>query len=163
MELIETRTGLTVIFILALALFFLRQYAHNPFKQTLQKASQGDPEAQYQMGLMYYQGKKVPQDYGQAFNWLDTAAKNGHTRAMTALAGLYNAGHGCPQNFGKTFHWYKTAAEAGDFEGRVNLAICYLHGIGTQKDEKKGFELMKAAAEDKRDLHDLHTAFQSAL
>ena len=50
MELIETRTGLTVIFILALALFFLRQYAHNPFKQTLQKASQGDPEAQYQMG-----------------------------------------------------------------------------------------------------------------
>lgn len=58
MELIETRTGLTVIFILALALFFLRQYAHNPFKQTLQKASRGDPEAQYQMGLMYYQGKR---------------------------------------------------------------------------------------------------------
>ena len=95
MEWIETRTGLAIIFILAVALFFLHKHARSPFKDLLAKASAGDAKAQYQLGLFYYRGKHVPQDYAQALNWFDTAAKNGSIPAMNALAGLYNAGHGC--------------------------------------------------------------------
>ena len=159
MELIETRTGLAIIFILAIALFFLRKHSYNPFKKTLEKASVGDPQAQYEMGRLYYLGKHVAQNYVQALNWFDTAAKNGNVRAMTALAGMYNAGHGCEQpNPEKTFFWYQSAADTGDFEARVNLAVCYINGIGVEKNEAKGFEVMKNAADEKSPIAQTLTA-----
>ncbi len=158
-QLIETRTGFAIIFILAIALFFLRKHSYNPFKKTLEKASAGDPQAQFEMGRLYYRGKHVAQDFAQALNWFDTAAKNGSVPAMNALAGMYHAGQGCEEpNPQKTFSWYQTAAHTGDFEARVNLAVCYLNGIGTEKNEAKGFEVMKAAADEKSPIAQTLTA-----
>lgn len=149
-QIIETRTGFAIIFILAIALFFLRKHSYNPFKKTLEKASAGDPQAQYEMGRMYYRGKYVIQDYATALTWFDTAAKNGHVPSMKALAGMYNAGQGCEEPLlEKTFFWYQMAAQTGDFEACVNLAVCYLNGIGIEKNEPKGFEIMKATANAK--------------
>ena len=148
MELVELHTGIAAVFSLAIAWFFLHQYAKDPVDKLRTKAANNDPESQ--MGLLCYTGKKkVPQDAKQAFSWFETAAYNGHVRAMVALAGLYHAGQGCEGNPKKTFSWYETAAKTGDFEARVNLAICYLQAIGTEKDEVKGFEIMKAAADEK--------------
>ena len=98
MQMLETRTAVAILFVLALALFFLRKYTYNPLKKLLKKAAAGDTEAQYKLGLLYYQGKKTPQDPFQAFNWFDTAARGGHIRAQVAVAGLYNAGEGCEKN-----------------------------------------------------------------
>ena len=151
MEWIETRTGLAIIFILAIALFFLHKRTRNPFKATLEKASAGDAKAQYEMGLLYYRGKYTKQDYAQALNWFDTAAKNGSIPAMNALAGLYNAGHGCEPNPEKTFYWYQMAAALNDFEARVQ-------GIGIEADPAKGFGIMKAAADDRSPIAQTLTA-----
>ena len=153
MEIIELHTGLAAVFSLAIAWFFLHQYASNPVDKLRAKAAANDPEAQYQMGMLCYTGKKkVAQDTAQAFSWFETAAYNGHVRAMVALAGLYHAGEGCKANGKKAFDWYETAAKTGDFEARVNLAVCYLQGIGVEKNETKGFEIMKAAADEKSPL-----------
>jgi TPR repeat protein len=38
-------------------------------------AEQGDPIAQYVLGVMYQTGDGVPQDYVQAYAWLDLAAR----------------------------------------------------------------------------------------
>ena len=89
---IETNMGITLIFILALAWFFLRKFSAKPFDKTLKLAAAGNAKAQYDMGYFYYQGKQVKQDFVQAFNWFDTSAKQGNVRAMVALAGLYNEG-----------------------------------------------------------------------
>ncbi|MBR2392691.1 MAG: SEL1-like repeat protein, partial [Elusimicrobiaceae bacterium] len=75
MEMLEARTGIAILFVLALILFFLRKYTHNPVKKLLEKASKADTEAQYQLAILFYQGKKVPQDSVQAFNWFYTAAQ----------------------------------------------------------------------------------------
>lgn len=137
------------VILLALAVFLTVKYVYNPFKSTLKKASAGDPEAQYRLGYLYYQGKYVAQDYRQAFHWFQTAAQNGYFKAHTALAGLYNAGHGCQKSDADSFKHYTLAAEQGDFEARVNLAVCHLKGIGTPVNERLGFETMKDAADDK--------------
>ena len=62
MEIIEARTGILSIFALALAWFFLQKYAHSPVKKLLDRAANNDPEAQYQMGLLYYKGQSVPRN-----------------------------------------------------------------------------------------------------
>ena len=147
---IETNMGITFIFILALAWFFLRKFSANPFDKTLKLAAAGNAKAQYDMGYLYYQGKRVKRDYVQAFNWFDTSAKQGNVRAMVALGGLYNEGKGCAKSPEKAFYCYEQAAKTGDFEARVNLAVCYLQGLGTEKDETRGAQILKSAAEEKR-------------
>ena len=39
-------------------------------------AEQGNAYAQYNLGVMYYEGKGVPQDYVQSYIWLSIAAAN---------------------------------------------------------------------------------------
>jgi TPR repeat protein len=48
-------------------------------------ADQGYADAQYNLGVMYYKGQGVPQDYGEAHMWLNLAT----SRASGADAKLY--------------------------------------------------------------------------
>jgi len=45
-------------------------------------AQQGDADAQYNLGVMYYEGKGVPQDYVQAYMWFNLAASRGDKHAL---------------------------------------------------------------------------------
>ena len=49
---------------------------------------QGDPDAQYVLSGMYFQGVGVPKDQGVAMQWLRKAAAQGHARAKARLAQL---------------------------------------------------------------------------
>ena len=49
-------------------------------------AEQGYAEAQYQLGIMYYKGRGVPQDYREAYAWVGLAAAQGYRNANSALA-----------------------------------------------------------------------------
>lgn len=51
-------------------------------------AEQGDAEAQYNLGLCYYNGEGVQQDYTQAVHWWRKAAEQGNARAQEALKTL---------------------------------------------------------------------------
>lgn len=46
------------------------------FNQTLDLANQGSSNAQFNLGLMYYEGDEVPQDYNKALSWFKKAAKD---------------------------------------------------------------------------------------
>jgi len=48
-------------------------------------AKQGDPEAQYKLGLMYRDGLGVTQNKSESRRWLRKAANNGHGEAKQAL------------------------------------------------------------------------------
>ena len=45
------------------------------FQETLQAAGQGYAKAQFNLGLMYYNGQGVRQDYTQAVQWYRKAAR----------------------------------------------------------------------------------------
>lgn len=48
-------------------------------------ANQGNAEAQYQLGLRYFNGKGVRRNYAKAAAWFRMAAEQGHTGAQYQL------------------------------------------------------------------------------
>lgn len=54
--------------------------------QLQQAAQAGDPDAQYALGYMYYNGKNVAQNTQVALDWIKRAAVQGQEQAVKALA-----------------------------------------------------------------------------
>lgn len=50
-------------------------HAQAPLAQIEQRATQGDPAAQYNLGVMYGSGQGVPQDHVEAHTWFSLAAR----------------------------------------------------------------------------------------
>ncbi len=79
--------------------------------QTLKiHASQGDADAQNNLGESYFKGKGVPKNYAQARLWFEKAAAQGHAYAQNNLAELYFAGLGVPQDYVRAYMWVTLAA-----------------------------------------------------
>lgn len=52
-------------------------------------ASYGDTESQYELGRLFAEGVKIPQNKTKAMHWYGQAAARNHLQAMMALADLY--------------------------------------------------------------------------
>ena len=52
-------------------------------------AEQGDASAQFNLGLMYYDGEGVPQNYKTAVKWYSLAAEQGYADAQFNLGLMY--------------------------------------------------------------------------
>ena len=57
--------------------------ADQQFDDAMARAKAGDASAQTNLGLMYIDGKGVPQDYQQAVTWFTKAAEQGHASAQS--------------------------------------------------------------------------------
>jgi FOG: TPR repeat, SEL1 subfamily len=62
---------------------------------------QGDPNAQHNLAVMYYQGKGIKQDKQKAFYWYTKAAEQGEPKAQYNLATMYHQGDGIKQDIQK--------------------------------------------------------------
>ena len=62
-------------------------------------AEQGNADAQFNLGLMYFNGTGVPQDDQQALKWFRQAADQGDAFAQFALGNMYYMGRGVEKNF----------------------------------------------------------------
>lgn len=112
----------------------------------LEKAQKGDKEAQYQLGMAFYQGNGILKNHENAANWLMRAAEQGHTDAAFCLATLYENGQGIKQSPAKAVEWYEKAAEQGSIKAQSNLGILYYEGYGVPQNlDKAIFWLNKAA------------------
>lgn len=67
------------------------------YREWLRLARQGNATAQTHLGLMYYDGVGVPQDYAKAAAWLRKAAEQGEPLASARLAAMVERGLGVPQ------------------------------------------------------------------
>ena len=76
--------------------------------QIIEKAEQGDIYVQYDLALMYADGKGVPQNNDHAASWLLEAANRGHLQSQQYLASLYESGKwGFPKDQDKAAYWSK--------------------------------------------------------
>ena len=66
--------------------------------------------AQFNLGLMYYNGYGVPQDYAEALTWYRRAAEAGNAEAQYNLGRIYDRGAGVPQDYIVAYMWYNLAA-----------------------------------------------------
>jgi hypothetical protein len=84
-------------------------------------ASQGDADAQWQMGVRYHNGEGVPRDDVQAMQWFLRAAEQGHVTAQATLGAYYWAGRGVPQDLSKAYFWSALALAEGDENSKSRL------------------------------------------
>ncbi len=80
----------------------------------LERAQQGDPEAQSYVGEIYEKGLGLPNDYKAAFIWYSKAAKQGYSRAQINLGYLYEKGLSVEQNSLTALNWYRKASGVSD-------------------------------------------------
>ena len=77
-------------------------------------AEHGNAFAQTSLGMMYYNGQGVPQNYETAVKWFTLGADQGIAGAQFSLGRMYEIGKGVPQNYETTVKWSTLAAEQGD-------------------------------------------------
>ena len=77
------------------------------------RAEAGDAEAQYSLGLIYDNGRGVPQDDAEAVRWYRLAADQGYASALTILGVMYATGQGVPVDDVQAHLWYDLAASRG--------------------------------------------------
>ena len=92
-------------------------YGHGDYRRafTVLKplAHRGNAIAQFNVGLMYDEGKGVPQSFALAFKWYARAAENGLAQAQYTLGYNYRWGRGVKQNVVRAHKWLNIAASSG--------------------------------------------------
>ncbi len=131
-----------ILFIILLFSAYLYGYENLelPDDELVQFANDGDPEAQFQLGLLLeelkYANNKQRLDYldRDSFYWYELAAENEHSGAITkiALEYLSEFGHYKVKDLGKVIELLKRSSNS-DNEAALFLSIMYYHGMGTEK------------------------------
>jgi hypothetical protein len=118
----------------------------NLIPEDLEKSAQnGDPEAQYQLGLLNYYGDGVWDDFEEAYKWFLESAKQGHAKAQYRVGGL------CLYSFTgsnrqESFNWHLKSANQGYHNAQVEIGLAYQLGSQVPQDHKEAVKwFMKAA------------------
>ena len=110
-------------------------------------ANQGNRDAQFAMGVLYYEGHGVNKNLDEALAWFRKAADSEHPTAMFNLGVAYWEGRGLSQNYAQAVDWWERAAESGDVASQYNLGLAYYLGKGAQKDLDQARNWLTQAAE----------------
>ena len=85
------------------------------------KAEQGDADAQFNLGFMYFLGEAIPLDYKEAFRWYRASAVQGNSSAQGSLGAMYRAGLGLPQDYILAHMWYNLAVANSELDQERNI------------------------------------------
>ena len=110
-------------------------------------AEQGDADAQFNLGVKYYYGEGIPQDFKKAIYWYTKAAEQGDVRAQFSLGAKYYDGEGAPQNNSRAAYWFTKAAEQGNIRAQNLLGTMYYEGLRVPQDYVKAVHWFTKAAE----------------
>lgn len=80
-----------------------------------------DPEAQYQLGLMYLENAGLEKNEEQAFKLMSWSAAQNHTKAQKMLADMYKKGIGTNQNSAEAAAWHEKAAAQAEADALAKL------------------------------------------
>lgn len=96
----------------------LRAYEQKDYAGALKEwrplAEKGNSEAEFNLALLYFDGKGVPQDFEQAAQWFETAANEGYTKAQHNLGEMYAIGQGVKKDFVQSYKWLSLCAVSGN-------------------------------------------------
>ena len=125
-------------------------------QELVQKAENGDPEAQYHLGACYDGGSGVGRDMAKAVEWYKKAAAQGFLKAQFRLGHIYECSacacakqdcQKCPVkvDMPKSFQWRREAAEGGMVEAQILLGK-RLSEYGSFRDDEEARIWLKKAA-----------------
>ncbi len=99
------------------------------FEEQLDKAEDGDADAQYEVGIMYLKGQGVEEDRAQAVRWLGSASLAGNEQAAAKLRRM--------DDQRDKFNALEERARAGDVEAQYEMGMMYLKGRGVEKEQER--------------------------
>lgn len=88
-------------------------------------AEQGDPEAQFALGLKFSAAGGVTTNFDRAMFWYRKAADQSHALAQFNLGMMFARGQGLPKDDTAAVMWIRRSAEAGDAGAQFNLGSRY--------------------------------------
>ena len=112
----------------------------------LKLAEAGEPQAQFDLALLYELGQGVPLDRNQAFRWYRRAAEAGVVAAQFNVAVMLDSGQGTGRDVAAAATWYARAAAHGHRRAQFNLGLLYEKGEGVPKDAYRATSWFQKAA-----------------
>ncbi|MCK5853877.1 MAG: sel1 repeat family protein [Sulfurovaceae bacterium] len=103
----------------------VRPQQFNPnskFAQAQRAAKRGNPNAEFDLAMMYAKGEGVNKDPRVAFNLFHRAARKGHVAAKYCMGVNFEKGLGVIPQHELARHWYGIAAKAGHQQAQQKLA-----------------------------------------
>ena len=113
----------------------------------IKPAQQGDPEAQYNIGLLYMKGLGVEHNDREALKWFTYAGEQGLADAQYNAVVMFYTGKGVYPDYKSAIDWWTLAVAQGHANAENNLAIMYAFAYGTKLDTEKALQLWTAAAQ----------------
>ena len=102
--------------------------------------------AQYSLGVAYFNGEGVAQDLKKAIDWFELAAIGGNVQAMFNMGSAYYQGNGTNQDYTKAVEWWQKAAALEQRSAQYNLGLAYYFGKGVEQDLSRAAESLRQAA-----------------
>lgn len=125
---------------------------HQAFVKFTEAAAGNISNAMNNLGIMYMDGKGVPQDYSNSFEWLNRALQaDGHNYlAYHNLARLYYNGFGVQKSVEKAYNCYMRAVKFNpQRRGKVFVDDCFTIGfilVNNYNSLREAFPYFKEAA-----------------
>ena len=93
---------------------------HKEVLKWKQPAEEGDAQAQFKLGSLYYKGQGVTQSDEKALFWLKKSAKQNYTYAQFFIGAMYFGGFGVGLNYIEADKWFYIS-EANGYEDEGHL------------------------------------------
>lgn len=104
-------------------------------------AAHGYGNAEYILGLVYFNGVGAKRDKKKGFELLVRAAAHGVVNAYYAVGMIYEMELNGKKDTGKSLYWLEKAAKLGSNDAIFILMMKYIEGIDVPKDEAKAAEI----------------------
>ena len=114
-------------------------------------ANSNSAEANYLLGLMYYEGKGARKDYSRAISYFENAANAGYSPAQNMMGVCFERGHGTSSDYDVAAQWYYKAARQKSSLAARNLGLMY-HKRG---DDQEALIWLKKAT-DRNDVESVY-------
>lgn len=96
----------------------LRAYDDHDYATALKEwrplAETGGAAAEFNLGLLYYDGHGVAQDFALAAKWFERAATQGYSKAQYNLGEMYAVGKGLKRDYVQSYIWLSICADGGN-------------------------------------------------
>ena len=111
-------------------------------------AHENNPQSQYYLGIMYLEGKGVPQDIGEAIRFFSLSAEQGHRTAQYLLGNIYLKGEYVKKDVTEAMKWLQRAADAGESRAEYVVGVSGYYGKnGMPRDAVKARSLLRDSAD----------------
>ncbi|MEE9446535.1 MAG: hypothetical protein V3V09_01125 [Arenicellales bacterium] len=110
-------------------------------------AYEGSAEAQYNLGVLYLEGRGIERSPEQARIWFLRAADNNQVEAQFNLGHMSLNGMATEKDVDEALSWWQKAAEGGYAAAQFNYGRALYLGVAAKADEAAGLVFIQRSAE----------------